>query len=253
MTDVLQWYNYNKLALSLDKCSTMVINNDVNKRIENFNIYMGTELLNKVTSMKYLGIVIDDKLKWHEQITNVTKKVNINNARLRRARKILPRNILLKIHNAISVPIMDYAATVWGHFSEYISNRISRVEHMSARAITANYDFINTRGATLMQELNMPTFKSRNEYYLSLLMFKAIHGLVPDYIANNIIFTYELTKRNLRSFDNMNLYTPKPESEIFRKSLMYAGPTQWNSLPLLLKESHTLSSFKQLYKYNVKL
>ena len=252
MTAVHKWYQYNKLSLSLDKCTTMVINNNLKNRVTDFKIYLGSEVLNHVYSMKYLGVVIDDKLKWTEHILNITKKININNARLRRTKRTLPQNIRLKVHNAISTPTLDYAATVWGSFSKTNSALIERLEHMSARAITGNYDFINARGAILMSELNMPTFEYRKQYYLSLLMFKAIHGLVPDYIANNIMFTYEITHRNLRSFDNMNLYKPKPNNEIFKQALCYSGPTQWNLLPLSVKEAVSTQSFKQLYKSTYK-
>ena len=48
-------------------------------------------------------------------------------------------------------------------------------------------------------------------------MFKAIHGKVPFYISNNIIFSYEVSGLNLRSLDNMNLYKPLPNVEVFLK------------------------------------
>ena len=253
LTRVFKWYTNNRLTLSIDKCSTMVINekNDLDSGC--FKVYLGDQELENVSHMKYLGLHIDDKLKWDSHIANLSTKVNINNSRLRRARKILPLDILLKIHNSQNVPIIDYSATVWANFSQNNINLINRLEHMSARAITGNYDFVNARGADIMNSLSMKNFLTRNRYHLALLIFKAIIGQAPDHIANNILFTYEVSHKNLRSFDNMNLYHPKPNCEVFKKSLQYSGATVWNSLPMSIKESTSVPQFKTSYRneYNL--
>ena len=82
----------------------------------------------------------------------------------------------------------------------------------------------------------------------ALLMFKAIHGMAPVYICNIICFVHDVTGRNLRSFDNMNLYQPGPSIELFKRSLAYNGPAIWNALPIALKQCTSLSQFKTLYK-----
>jgi hypothetical protein len=212
------------------------------------DIRLGNTILEQVKSVKYLGTVIDENLKWVDHLNTIARKININNARLRRVRQTLPLSIRRKIHDALNIPVLDYASTVWGGFSSYISKFISRLEHMSARAISGNYDFYNVRGENLMADLNMKSFEHRLKYHKSLLMFKAVHGLVPDFLSNYIIFNYEITQRNLRSFDNMTLYKPKPNCEKFKKSLMYSGPDVWNSLPLCLKEQTTVNMFKKMYK-----
>jgi exonuclease III len=248
INDVFSWYNEHKLSLSVEKCTTMVIQNRQSSLPIELNLKLGDTPLKQVRSMKYLGTIIDDELKWSQNLNAIAKKININNARIRRAQSTLPLNIRLKIHEALNVPILDYASTVWGNFSSKVVNFISRLEHMSARAISGNYDFYNTRGTTLMTDLNMKPFDYRHKYHKSLLMFKAINGLVPDFLSNYIVFKYEVSHMNLRSFENMELYKPKPSCEKFKKSLMYSGPDTWNSLPLCLKRSSSVHTFKKMYK-----
>ena len=81
-------------------------------------------------------------MKWERHIAEVTKRISFNNARLRMLRNILSRDVLIKIFNATSIPIIDYASSVWGGFSTILGNRIKRLENAAARAITGNYDFI---------------------------------------------------------------------------------------------------------------
>jgi hypothetical protein len=248
MDDVYKWYVENKLTLSIDKCSTMVINNDLKPDVGNFIIKLGCTNLEQVVSMKYLGVVIDNKLNWSQHIANVTKKVQIINSKVRKTLNTLPKSLRLKYFNTSGVPILDYASTVWGHFSKKVKNVMTKLEHMAARAISGNYDFIQTRGSDIMKELNMTFFENRLDYYHCLLVFKAIHGLVPDHIANNITFSYEVSQRDLRTINEMNLYKPKARCEIFKKSLKYHGANLWNGLPIDIKNLTTVSAFKKSYK-----
>ena len=174
-------------------------------------------ILQQLDCFKYLGIVIDNQLKWERHITEVTKRISFNNARLRMLRNILPRDVLIKIFNATSIPIIDYASSVWGGFSTTLGNRIKRLENAAARAITGNYDFINVRGDTLFHDLGLTRFNDRYKYQIALLMFKAIHGIASAYICDNVCFSYEVNGRNLRSYDNMTLHQPIPNYEIFRQ------------------------------------
>ena len=105
--------------------------------------------------MKYLGVVIDNKLKWSEHLLNLNRKAQANNARLRNTTKLLPVKTRLDFYNSTSLPIMDYASTVWGQFSKRILQTINRLEYFSARSITGNYDFINIKGEKLMENLGM--------------------------------------------------------------------------------------------------
>ena len=163
-------------------------------------------------------------------------------------RNILPRDVLIKILNATSIPIIDYASSVWGGFSATLGNRIRRLENAAARAITGNYDFINVRGDTLFNDLRLTRFNDRYKYQTALLMFKAIHGIAPAYICDNVCFSYEVNGRNLRSYDNMTLHQPIPNYEICKRSLAYNGPTIWNALPITIKTSSTIIQFKREYK-----
>ena len=248
MNNVNNWYRQNRLNLSLDKCNTMVISNNSRTPIRDFHLYLGNTLLKQIPSTKYLGLIIDEKLKWHEHVLSVVKKININNAKLRRLAKILPFELRRKIHNSFSVPCIDYSATVWGNFSQKNTLLINRVEHMAARAITRNYDFINTRGADLMKQVNLPTFKERFQYNTSLLMYKAVNNDVPDYIANKITFNADINQYNLRSSSNNSLLLPLPKCEIYKKSLSYSGPMTWNTLSEPIRFSTSIGSFKTQYK-----
>ena len=79
-------------------------------------------------------------------------------------------------------------------------------------------------------------------------MFKAIYGIAPAYVCDNVCFSYEVNGRNLWFYANMTLHQPIPNYDIFKRSLAYNGPTIRNALPRIIKTSSTIMQFKREYK-----
>ena len=205
-----EWYIRNRLILSTEKCTSMLINNSNRERRNKLELYLGSKCLAQVEYMKYLGLTIDTNLHWTDHIKQIAKKVNVNNYRLRKLGNIMPPNLKLKTHNVVFVPILDYASTVWGDFTRNETKLINRLVHMAARAISGKYDYVNCRGLDIMKQMDMPPFEYRLNYYKSIMMFKAVHDMVPDHISNNITSLKDITTRCLRDKHEHNLYIPKP-------------------------------------------
>ena len=51
-----------------------------------------------------------------------------------------------------------------------------------------------------------------------------------------------------RSTNCNQLYTPKSNCELFRKSFIYSGAVFWNYLPLHVKNATSVNTFKSLSK-----
>ena len=77
-------------------------------------------------------------------------------------------------------------------------------------------------------------------------MYRIINNICPDYLKNGVSYTSDISCRDTRSNCNQ-LYTPKPYCELFRKSFMYSGAAIWNSLPLHVRNSTSVNTFKYLY------
>ena len=57
-----------------------------------------------------------------------------------------------------------------------------------------------------------------------------------------------INEYNTRSAQNRNVYQPRPRIEKFKNSFLYKAGKLWNTLPLDVKESPDLNTFKQRYK-----
>ena len=143
INEVAKWYSTNVLQLSAEKCVSMIIHHNRLAQLPDLLINLNSRILKQVHEVKYLGLIIHDRLKWDKQLISVSRKLAMHNANLRRIRKFVPQNILIQTYKSTVEPIMNYGCTVWGYASANVLHVIHRFENKSARAITGNYDYIN--------------------------------------------------------------------------------------------------------------
>ena len=127
-------------------------------------------------------------------------------------------------------------------------DKIQRMQNKVARIITGCYDFINTRGLDLVDELNLHNIAERRNYILCILMFKSIHGLAPTYLSDSIIMNADINEYNTWGAHNRNVYQPRPRIEKYKNSFLYKTGELWNALPPSVKQSPDLDTLKQRYK-----
>ena len=89
---------------------------------------------------------------------------------------------------------------------------LCRPKRRTARIITGNFDFINTRGADLMKDLGLQTLYIRREHFLSTLMYtyKCIKGNAPVRFTNELIMTADTHDCNTRASTRGILQSPSP-------------------------------------------
>ena len=69
----MDWCNYNKLALNCDKTKLMIF---TNKKLYIPPLIVNDHEISKVDSYKYLGLHIDNKLKYKSHIKKLTSKLS---------------------------------------------------------------------------------------------------------------------------------------------------------------------------------
>ena len=140
--------------------------------------------------------------------------------------------IITSIINHMFSPKLDYGLSIWGCTTEGKLDRVQRIQNFCAGIICKNYDYINTRGIDLVDSLKIQTVRQRRHYFLSVLMFKTIHGLAPHYLCNDVTMIVDVHGYDTRSSENINLYVPKYTKEICKRSFAYKGSMLWMTFPM---------------------
>ncbi len=80
------------------------------------DIRFGNTPLKKVESIKFLGVIIDERLNWKKHIQHVTCKVRGSIASLYDMRKVIPRKLKNSVYNCIVNSQLSYGISVWGAY-----------------------------------------------------------------------------------------------------------------------------------------
>ena len=68
------------------------------------NVNVNGVRLQNANKCKHLGVIIDDKLTWRDQVDKVRKKVLVGTYMLRKAKSLIPSHTLTMLYNSIIAP-----------------------------------------------------------------------------------------------------------------------------------------------------
>ena len=130
---VIKW----KMSFNLQKFEFLKI---TNKKYPIFSQYfIQNEIIREATHAKYLGVTIDQNLKWSERVKQITNKANSVHGFLRCNLYSCPMSTKINCYKAPVKPVLDYAATVWSPYSQKDIDMVEQVQRRAARFIFNNY------------------------------------------------------------------------------------------------------------------
>ena len=113
MENISKWLEINKLSLRFDKTHFMVFDSSVVKG--EFSLILNNEIV-KITekkSKRYLGLMVDNKLNFHDHIDFIKKKVAKRIGAMYRSKSLLPVKYRKMFANALVLPYFDYLCIIW--------------------------------------------------------------------------------------------------------------------------------------------
>ena len=203
--------------------------------------------LELVENAKYLGMSINSDISWDFHVQRLCQNIYYHLSLLRRLRRIFPKDLLLQVYKSYIQPRFDYGITLYACSTQKNIDLVQMAQNHAARLITGNFDYINCRGIDLIKSLNLYTIRERRDYFLIILMFKAIRGIAPTYLSDRIVMNFDVNGYDNRGSD-MDLYLPKLHKEAYRNSFMYMGGKLWNERPEFVQFSRNIESFKRNYR-----
>ena len=80
------------------------------------------------------------------------------------------------------------------------------------------------------------------------MVFKSLNDQAPEYLSSLLTKSSETNAKNLRSNEQEFLKVPFSRMAYYEKSFSVTGPKLWNGLPLEIRKSTSLSTFKTSVK-----
>ena len=240
------WCQNNRLLANQNKTKTMLLTSKRRAAAlddDNLKIYLEDALLENVSQQKILGLCINRFLTWDAQVSNICKKVAVNLNILRKIRHFIPFYVRKMFVSAYILPHIDYCCSIWGNCKKSLLRKVQRLHKQAAYLVVNNNEFQSY--AKIVKKLHWMTIGERIFYRKSLLVFKALNGMAPDYLSKMFHYVKDVHSVNLRSTNCDKLYISRPKTGYQKMTFSYDGATAWNKLPNEVTKSAMLLSFKR--------
>ena len=245
ISDIQEWMSNNFLCLNGDKTEVLLVT-PKSKDVPNIDVRVGLDTIKNSHVVKNLGAFFDKHLCMSDQITNACKLAWFQLRRIRQIRSYLDNVAAERLIHAFVTSRLDLNNGLLYGLPDYEIYRLTRVQYAAARILKRCAPYIHMM--PVLYDLHCLPVPFRIQYKILLLTFKAIIGVAPAYISD-LVRVYE-PPRALRSASNLSLVRAKTKTlaTCGDRAFVIAAHTLWNPLPVSIKNSQTVMSFKTALK-----
>ena len=230
----IEWFESNYMKLNKSKCHFLVSGN----KFEHLWINVGGTKIWESNSETMLGVQIERNLKFDKHVTELCKKAGRKLSALTRLAKILPFHRLRILMKSFFDSQFSYCPLIWMFISRGTNRKINRLHERSLRILYK--DDIATF-EELLQKDNSVTVHTRNIQLLALEMYKVHNNISPNFICE-IFHKSDVSYNMIKTSDFIR---PRVNTVFYgTETIRNIGPKIWDLLPLDIKVSPTLDSFK---------
>lgn len=240
------WFSKNWLALNPEKSEAILFGthqrNSTLADISSINVAGSTITL--ADHIKLLGITLDKSLTFHKYVNLVSQSCFYHIKALRHIRHTLDTHTASLIAHALVGSRLDYANSLLYGAPNSTLLRLQRVQNTLARIVLLSNRFAHSD--TLLQQLHWLPVHSRIRFKLATLTYNSLSTSSPQYLTS-LLQPYQPV-RSLRSSDMQYLTSTASRTVFGSRSFRSAAPTVWNAIPLDVRTSPSITSFKRSLK-----
>jgi hypothetical protein len=239
------WITANRLNLNLGKCTFTIFTPTTEIIGSNVEIILaiGDTKLSRSTSVKYLGLLVDENLNWKDHIDSVCKKIKRFIGILYKIRnKMLPAT-LRTLYFATIYPCIQYGIEVYANTCKSYLNELIILNNKALRLL--QFLPIETPTATLYTNYHTLNIPNLHTFKLLQLVHKRVYSstLLPIAFKEYFRLNSDMHRHNLR--DPFNLYILSYNKGVGEKNTAIRAAKLWNDIPLELKSIASFSMFKK--------
>lgn len=133
INDTIHWLNENNLKINLSKTKYIQFSN-YKQSPTLINLKHNNEVISKESSIKFLGLTLDENCNWGIHIDNLCRKLNRFVYALRELRKTSNEEAALNAYHGYVAAVLRYGLLLWGNSAQI--QRAFIVQKKCLRAIT---------------------------------------------------------------------------------------------------------------------
>lgn len=236
LRSIWNWANANGLSLNPGKSKCLVVHSKSLNCTFDVNITINGHKIEVVSTVKNLGIIMNDTLTWSNQVNRVTSVIYAKLRTLWQTHYYTPPKIRVLIAKAYIMPSLLYGCEVFANCDSVSRNKLNTVFNNICRYVygIGKYDHISQHSVKLYGITLDQLFKVRT----LLLLHKIIYSKFPPYLFRRLTFT--------RSSRGMKLIPIRYKTLTSEWQFFINVMPLWNSLPHSIQKTSNITQFKTL-------
>ena len=243
-----------KLTLNLFKTTFMIVSSRNTKLgwPTDFEVKFSGYSLTKSQQTKYLGIFVDENLKWDAHIKYICNKLSHISGIFYKMRRLISQDALIVLYYGLVQSHLTYGLLAWGSANktniqslQVLLNKIIR----TLSGVRRNEHVANNILCT-----NLKILKIEKLYFLEIAKFMYLyhHNKLPELFFPYINVTKNIHPHVSRRTTQKNSFVPHVNSNSAKKSLLFMGTKIGNGFRLEWKE-YSYNKFKKAVKNHLLL
>jgi len=163
-----------KLLINPSKTQLIIFKSPKKKITENFTMTLDGVAISPSSTVKLLGVTLDQHFTMGPHIETVIKKCHGLLGMLRRAATYLPRDILKMIYMAVIRVQIEYCSSTFAGSALTHLNKLDVLQKMALRIITGSS--AQTHSAPLQLQLGLESLHSRRVSHVSSIVENMLNG-----------------------------------------------------------------------------
>ena len=200
--------------------------------------------LMEVECIKYLGVILDNKLSWIQHISYVKNKISKGIGIMYKARNYINKKTLLGLYHSYIYPYFIYGIESWGNTSNCHLDPLFVIQKRILRILT--YSSYDVPSDSLFKHTNILPLYKLVHYRIGIMMYKYANYLLPPvmndlYTVNSDIHEHDTRQTHL-------LHTNKGSTNQYNRSFSNISARVWNVLQKAMDVNVSASKFKHISK-----
>ena len=222
------WFLSNKLTVNYTKTNYMFFSG-TRGCVFNGIIRMGNSILTRVSSTKYLGLMIDDQLNWKAHVAYLRTKVSSCSNITYKLRHLVPLESCLSVYYSLFYSKISYGIMCSGHARHEVLNPIRVMQNKIVK--TMLFQPIDSRIRPLFASLNLLNVNDIFKVEVAKHVHKFICNTLPDVFKEqyNLISTTRTIRT--RAAGRSNIVVNRTNKFIGKQTSTVLGASIWNEIP----------------------
>ena len=240
------WLRRNKLSLNFSKSCYMIINKQPYTPCKfDLNLSLRSFSLKRERTVRYLGLYIDDCLKWSSHVNHLSLQLARYAGILYKIRDFVPQKTLCMLYNSLIYSRIQYGILIWGTAAKMQLHELTIRLNNVIRTITYSRKYCSI--TVLYKKLNFLKLSDVYKLELGKFMHQLHHNKLPKTLYDSLVKLDTIHTHNTRQLRKQVYFKPQVKKSIAKNLLIYRGSKLWEEINDIDKNL-SWYAFKKRYK-----